>query len=141
MKPSCRSRKRQPAAILSRQEAVGRAEAYLRANMGTPVPVSKLCRLVGLSERGLRNAFYGVHGVSPKRWMLAARLQDVRRALTEGATGSTTVTGVATDCGFYELGRFAATYKEAFGEAPSATLRGTGRKLATALNVEHERAH
>jgi transcriptional regulator GlxA family with amidase domain len=123
MKPSFRNRKRQPAAVLSRQEAVGRAEAYVRANVGTLVPVSKLSRLVGLSERGLRSAFYGVHGVSPKRWMLAARLRDVRHALTEGTAGSTTVTGVATDYGFYELGRFAATYRAAFGEAPSETLR------------------
>jgi len=118
-----RPRRRGAGGIALRREVVGRVEAYLRAHPEDPVTVSSLCRMVGLSERGLRNAFYGVHGVSPKRWMLAARLRDVRHALTEGTPGSTTVTGVATDYGFYELGRFAATYKEAFGEAPSETLR------------------
>jgi transcriptional regulator GlxA family with amidase domain len=79
---------------------------------------------VGLSERGLRNAFYGVHGVSPKRWIVAERLRLARRALLgSGSRSGETVTSVATNCGFYELGRFAATYRVAFGEAPSETLR------------------
>ena len=66
--------------------------------------------------------------MSPKRCLLAARLEGVRRALSDAGTGPTTVTGVATDHGFYELGRFAATYREAFGETPSETLRSASRK-------------
>jgi AraC family ethanolamine operon transcriptional activator len=103
---------------------------YLRTNMNASVPVSTLCRIVGRSERGLRNAFYRVHGMGPKRWMLAERLHGARRALSEARSRPITVTGIATDHGFYELGRFAATYKQAFGEAPSQTLRGAGRKSA-----------
>jgi AraC family ethanolamine operon transcriptional activator len=37
--------------------------------------------------------------------------------------GETTVSTVATDHGFCELGRFAGTYKLMFGETPSETLR------------------
>jgi transcriptional regulator GlxA family with amidase domain len=102
---------------------VARAEQYVHANLHAPLPVSSLCRIVGLSERALRNAFYDVHGVAPKRWMLGIRLQDVRHALTSDHPRPTTVTGIATAHGFYELGRFAATYREVFGEPPSATLR------------------
>jgi AraC family ethanolamine operon transcriptional activator len=127
-----RSGQRRPVAIASRQEIVERAEAYMRAHMDCPVPLSRLCHIVGVSERGLRNAFYGVRGMSPKRCMLAERLQGVRRALSYSGTRPTTVTSIATNYGFYELGRFAAAYKEAFGEAPSETLRGTGRKSAAA---------
>jgi transcriptional regulator GlxA family with amidase domain len=115
---------------MSRHDVVERAEAYLRAHMDSPVPLSRLCRLVGRSERGLRNAFYRVHGLSPKRWMRAERLLAARNALRGGGDRSTTVTDIATDYGFYELGRFAACYKEAFGEVPSATLRDR-------LAVEH----
>jgi transcriptional regulator GlxA family with amidase domain len=107
----------------SRRAAVARAEAYMREHVTKPLRVSSLCQLVGLSERGLRNAFYDVHGQSPKRWMLAMRLQQVRRALSESPPAAATVTGIATAHGFSELGRFAATYRNAFGEAPSDTLR------------------
>jgi transcriptional regulator GlxA family with amidase domain len=119
---------RRPGAALAQQEAVRRAEAYLRAHIENPLRVSSLCRIVGLSERSLRDAFYSVRGISPKRWMVNERLQIVRRALSDGDSAPITVTGVATSHGFFELGRFAATYKQAFGESPSETLRGTARR-------------
>jgi transcriptional regulator GlxA family with amidase domain len=126
----------------SRLEAVERAEAYVRAHPGTSVPISRLSRIVGLSERGLRNAFYGVRGMSPKRRFVAERLEGARRELSDARHGGTTVTGVATRYGFYELGRFAASYKEAFGETPSVTLRGTtGRWTAADTPEITEQAH
>jgi transcriptional regulator GlxA family with amidase domain len=120
-------------AIGSRRDVVERAEAYLRSHLGTPVPCSELCRIVGLSERGLRSAFYRVRGMSPKQYMLANNLLHARHALCTAPAGSATVTRVATTYGFYELGRFAATYREAFGEAPSETLRRRSDGRSTAL--------
>jgi len=119
-----RNRQLRRAVSLSRQHTVELAEAYVRAHPDATVPLSELCHIVGISERGLRNAFYCVRGISPTRAMLAERLLGVRRVLRSSATRPTTVTDVATDFGFYELGRFAVTYKEAFGESPSETLRG-----------------
>jgi transcriptional regulator GlxA family with amidase domain len=139
MAPTSRSVQRRPGTSASQEQAVERAEAYLRAHTVSRVPLSRLCQIVGLSERGLRNAFYGVRGMSPKRSILAARLRDVRSALSHSDTTETTVARIATEYGFYELGRFAATYKEAFGEAPSETLRGTRRRAAPHQNVQYER--
>jgi transcriptional regulator GlxA family with amidase domain len=118
----------------ARRTIVARAESYVQENMPVPVPVSTLSRAVGLSERALRNAFYDVHGVGPKRWMLDARLRDVHRALERASAGTITVTRIATAHGFFELGRFAATYKATFGQSPSATLRATA--CHTTLDVE-----
>jgi len=112
----------------SRQDAVERAEAYLRAHLDAPVAVSSLGRIIGLSERGLRDAFQHVRGTSPKRWFVAVRLQGVRSVLCDEAARPTTVASAATEYGFFELGRFAALYRGAFGEVPSATLRSTGRR-------------
>lgn len=110
--------------ITSRQQVVERAEAFLSAHIAEPVSIAQLCRIAGVSERSLRNAFYEVRGMSPKRCAVRARLAEVRRALrmANGARGA--VTTIATDYGFFELGRFASTYKAVFGESPSATLRG-----------------
>ena len=130
MDGAVRSLARRHVASMSRQEAVERAEAYVRAHIDTPVTLSMLCRLVGLSERGLRDAFYSVRGMGPKRWIVGVRLQGVRSALTDECGEATTVTDAAADYGFYELGRFAAIYREAFGEAPSDTLRSTNHRTA-----------
>jgi AraC family ethanolamine operon transcriptional activator len=120
------SPKSEPIAAASWQHVVEQAEAYLRAHQDTPVSVSRLCRIVGLSERALRNAFKQERGMSPHRFMLTDRLECVRRALRAAGTRPTTVSAIATDYGFYELGRFAGIYKQAFGESPSQTLRGNG---------------
>jgi AraC family ethanolamine operon transcriptional activator len=115
-------------ATASQLEAVSRAEAYMRRHLdGTP-PLGRLCRLTGLSERSLRNAFYSVYGMSPTRYMRVLRLRGVHRALREGPSNRATVTTVATHYGFYELGRFAGTYRAAFGETPSDTLRRYDRR-------------
>jgi AraC-like DNA-binding protein len=108
----------------ARREAVERTEAYIRTHADTAIPLSELCRIVGLSERSLRNAFYEVRGTAPKRCLQDERLLEARRALSTAVARQTTVTGVAMENGFFELGRFARVYRDMFGEAPSATLRG-----------------
>jgi AraC family ethanolamine operon transcriptional activator len=119
-------------AIASRRQVVDRAEALLRSRAGDVVSIAQLCQVAGVSERSLRNAFYDVRGMSPKRWAVRARLAEVRRALSDANGTRGAVTTIATDYGFFELGRFASTYRAAFGETPSATLRGGRDRMAAA---------
>ena len=87
-----------------------------------PLLISDLCRLIGVSERTLRTLCQEQLGVSPQRFLALRRLHLARRALLRSDARSATVTGIATGCGFWELGRFASVYKSLFGESPSSTL-------------------
>lgn len=105
-----------------RRKIVEGVEAYFRAHIVQPVALQPLCEIMGVSQCTLRNAFYDVHGMSPKRYMLRMRLDGAHEALRHGEQHAT-VTEVATRYGFFELGRFAQRYKVVFGERPSDTLR------------------
>jgi hypothetical protein len=50
-------------------------------------------------------------------------MDQTRRALILADPRTMTVTEIAANHGFWELGRFAVTYQQLFGEAPSVTLR------------------
>src|SRR5215218_406428 len=112
-----------PARRHSRPDLVARVDAYLRDNISEPVTVATLSQVAGVSERTLRTAFHDVLGVSPKQYAIAQRLQAARDALCSAEPGTTTVTDVAMNYGFFELGRFAGRYRHTFGEVPSRTLR------------------
>jgi transcriptional regulator GlxA family with amidase domain len=111
---------------IPRRELVGRVMGFVRDNLGDPVSIAELSRLAGVSERTLRAAFREALGLSPKQYTIAERLQAAHDALQAADPKSTTVTDVAMEYGFFELGRFAGRYREAFGESPSHTLRQTG---------------
>jgi hypothetical protein len=61
-------------------------------------------------------------GMGPIRFLASRRMNLVDRALMQADDASSTVTAVATDHGFWELGRFSVAYRALFGEKPSATL-------------------
>ncbi|HEY2432234.1 MAG TPA: helix-turn-helix domain-containing protein [Vicinamibacterales bacterium] len=102
---------------------IKRLDAFLREHLDEPIHMAQLCDATGVSERSLRNACHAVCGTSPKRYLTRRRLDAVRLALAEARPGQDTVTRIATDYGFFELGRFAGIYTSVFGERPSDTLR------------------
>lgn len=108
---------------VSHQEIVRRARVLIDERAGEPITIRELCQALGVSERTLRNAFHDVHGVGPKRFVMRIGLEQVRRALLFASQVRGAVTRAATERGFFELGRFAAAYRELFGECPSETVR------------------
>jgi len=114
---------RVPRRRLTRLQIIDRIDTFLRDHVDQPIHVAELCNVTGVSERSLRNACYAVCGTSPKRYLTRRRMEAVRRALEAASPAEATVTRIATDFGFFELGRFAATYNAIYGERPSETLR------------------
>ena len=111
-----------------RDRALRRAKAYLREHGEEPVTVRDLCRVSEVSERTLRYAFLEQFGVSPKSYLLAMRLNGVRRQLSHADSSSATIADVANHWGFWHMGQFAKDYRRLFGELPSETLRREGGK-------------
>lgn len=107
-------------------DTVRRAEAFFRGHMSESVSIAQLSAIAGVSERSLRNAFHHVYTTSPKRYFRLWQLHQVRRTLRSANPLQASVTTVATCYGFFELGRFAGSYKALFGEAPSQTLNRAG---------------
>ena len=61
--------------------------------------------------------------MGPIRYLWLRRMHLTRRALLQASPATATVTALATDHGFWELGRFASEYRALFGETPVASLR------------------
>jgi AraC-like DNA-binding protein len=112
-----------------------RLEELLAQNAGRPVYLAELCRSLSVSERTLERCCQEMLGMGPTRYLRLRRLHLARRSLVEADASKTTVAEVALAHGFWQLGRFAVRYREAFGEPPSATLRRPRRNLSAAVNA------
>jgi AraC-like DNA-binding protein len=100
-----------------------RFEDALSAHVGPQLNMPELCATLGVPERTLRVCCNEFLGMSPSRYYLWKRLNTVRSALQHADPATASVAAIARSCEFFELGRFAATYRIAFGELPSTTLR------------------
>lgn len=85
--------------------------------------ISDLARQDGVPERTLRTAFQRCYGLSPIEYLRLHRLHQARRLLLAHCPDETTITRIAFEQGFWDLGRFARAYRQLFGERPSETLR------------------
>ncbi len=102
---------------------VARFEEFLEANPEQPLYLTEICAAIGVAERTLRFACEEHLGMGPIRYLHLRRMHLVRRALLRADPSTATVTRLATDHGFWELGRFSVSYRTLFGETPSESLR------------------
>jgi AraC-like DNA-binding protein len=106
-----------------RATVMQRLEEVLTSTPDRPLYMPQLCATVGASYTTLRDCCQEYLGMSPGRYLWLRRMHLARRALRVADAEKTTVTEIATDHGFWELGRFAVAYRSLFGEPPSAALR------------------
>jgi AraC-like DNA-binding protein len=109
-------------------------KAALEAKLSSPtqsMSLGDVARDLGVPERTLRSAFQKCYGLSPTECIRIYRLHQARQRLLTSDADQTTVTQVALDLGFWELGRFAVAYRKLFGERPSETLHRSPRAVQT----------
>lgn len=106
-----------------RPRHVRHAAAYIHGHSHEPIGLDDMVQASGVSRRSLHAGFQKYYGVTPMIYLRNVRLDNARLVLKQSDAGDTSVTGVAMDCGFNHLSKFAQAYKERFGELPSETLR------------------
>lgn len=89
----------------------------------------------GVSERNLYYLMKRETGLTPYRFYQRCRLIRVRRRLVDCTCDVPHISWYAADEGFSHLGRFAALYREHFGELPSETVQW--RRALQARETSH----
>jgi len=110
-------------------------EEMLAANHDQPLYLAEICTAIGVSERTFRFICQEHLGMGPIRYLWLRRMHLARHALVLADSTKSTVTQIATEFGFWELGRFSVEYRALFGEAPSASLRRLPEDLRKSQNV------
>jgi AraC-like DNA-binding protein len=103
-------------------KVVRRAEEYLDARAMEPVHISQICSQLHISRRTLHRAFHEALGIGPIAFLRNRRLCAVHTAL-RAPKHIGTISDIAMQYGFQNLGRFAGYYYQLFGEHPSDTRR------------------
>ena len=119
-----------------RNTIMRRFYALLEAHPDGVLHTLEMCKALEVSNRTLTTCCNETLGMSPHRYLKLRQLHLARRALRKADPIASTVTEIATEHGFWELGRFAAAYRELFAELPSETL--SQRAKATPDPWEHE---
>lgn len=103
-------------------KALRLAREFMEARLRDPVSLAEIAQYAGVSVRSLSRSFREQYAMSPMQAMRQLRLDRIHHELRLAKVG-TSVTDVALHWGYAHLGRFAAAYRERFGESPSQTLR------------------
>jgi AraC-like DNA-binding protein len=108
---------------------VRRAEAFMRANAGTPLTIAKIAEAAGCGVRALQIAFHRFRGTSPMQVLQQARLEQARaEILRAGQTES--LARIAAEYGFSSPTRFAQSFRLKYGVYPSEMLQDRRDTLA-----------
>ncbi|WP_275285857.1 AraC family transcriptional regulator [Halomonas elongata] len=111
--------------LLGRQQErpgyLDQLDAMMRESLDQPLTLEDLERLSGVSRERLYQDFHAHFGAAPIAHFRNLRFDWVKRRL-EHAGPRESVSSIAMDCGFLQLGRFSRDYQKRFGERPSQVL-------------------
>ena len=105
-----------------RKAVVDRVKTYVAEHHDVPITMTELCEIAFVSRRTLQYSFETILGINPIRFLRTARLNHVRRALSN-PTSEHSISDIAISWGFWHAGQFARDYKALCGENPSQTVK------------------
>jgi AraC-like DNA-binding protein len=101
---------------------VARARAFIHEHLDQPLSIETIASAAATSHRTLHRAFHVVLDETPYSYVQKLRLNRIRHELVTDAEVVRTITSAAHRWNIPEMGRFAAWYRDLFGELPSQTL-------------------
>lgn len=107
--------------------AFNSAREYIEANLYAPLTMSDICAHAKIQIRSLQRLFLRKLDLTPTQYILARRMNSVRRQLIASEPEAGRVTDIAFRHGFNHPGRFAVQYRTFFGETPRQTLQNRPR--------------
>ena len=99
---------------------VRQVEEYLDAAGPAPIHISQICSSMHVSRRTLHRAFHEALGIGPIAFLRHRRLCAVHTAL-RAPNDHLTISDIAIQHGFQNVGRFSGYYNALFGEYPFET--------------------
>lgn len=100
-----------------------RAVAFIEDNAEREMGLADIAETLGVTPRSVQYMFRRHLDVTPLAYLRRVRLERAHRELEAADPTVDTVTAIAGRWGFSHAGRFSMAYKQAFGKAPSQTLR------------------
>lgn len=103
----------------------GTIREWVETHHHRPIGVTDIAAAVGIGVRQLQAICQDQWGMTPTQFLRGVRLDHARTALVEARPGPRTVTDIAGAAGYLHMSRFAAHYRQRFGETPTQTLKRT----------------
>jgi AraC family transcriptional regulator len=100
-----------------------RVVAYIDANLGSRLKVSKLAALLPLSPTHFSRGFHRAMGCTPSEYIAAKRVEHAKSLLRSSAEP---MCSIALMCGFADQPHFSKTFRRRAGVTPSAWRRFHG---------------
>ncbi len=108
----------------SKQILMERLRAHIDQNVKRNLSVKSLTDVCHMSERSLYYLFRESESTTPLSYIQQRKIAHVHSEIREGRS-SRSITQIAMDYGFSNLGRFSQLYREQVGELPSVTRSRT----------------
>ncbi|GAB3971134.1 AraC family transcriptional regulator [Plantactinospora veratri] len=105
------------------EQAVGRAIAAMRENLGEQLTVDDIARAAMFSKFHFTRIFQRATGVSPGRFLSALRLQRAKHLLV---STSLNVADISVRVGYNSVGTFSTRFSRSVGMSPTAYRKRSG---------------
>jgi transcriptional regulator GlxA family with amidase domain len=103
--------------------ALRRATAFIELHAHTDIGLTEIAAAAHTTPRAVQYAFRRHLGTTPTGYLRQVRLDRAHRDLRNGRPDAgDTVAAISTRWGFFNQGRFAGTYRAAYGYSPRHTL-------------------